>query len=84
MIRTTVYGKEGCFACKMALKWLMTNGYRPSYVDMEDDPDARERFTGTGVRSLPVVMFDDDGRLIRQVEGFQPDLYKQIKPTQGE
>lgn len=84
MIRTTVYGKEGCFACKMALKWLMANGYQPAYVDLEDDPDSRERFTLAGVRSLPVITFDDGERLIRQIEGFQPDLYRQIKPTRGE
>ena len=84
MINTTVYGREGCFACKMALKWLMANGYQPAYVDLEDDPDTREWFAVTGVRSLPVVVFDDGGRLIRRVEGFQPDVYKQIKPAIGE
>lgn len=84
MIHTTVYGKEGCFACKMALKWLMVNGYQPAYVDLEDSPDVREWFASTGVRGLPVVTFDDGGELVRQVEGFQPDLYKQVKPTTGE
>lgn len=84
MIHTTVYGKEGCFACKMALKWLMANGYQPDYVDLEDDPDTRERFAGTGVRALPVVTFDDGEKLVRQVEGFQPDIYKQVKPATGE
>lgn len=79
MIHTTVYGKEGCFACKMALKWLMSNGYQPAYVDLEDDPDARERFASTGVRTLPVVTFDDSGKLVRQVEGFQPDIYKAVR-----
>lgn len=84
MIHTTIYGKEGCFACKMALKWLMANGYQPTYVDLEDDPDTRERLAGTGVRGLPVVTFDDGEMLIRQVEGFQPDAYRQIKPARGE
>lgn len=84
MIHTTVYGKEGCFACKMALKWLMANGYQPAYVDLEDDPDAMERFASARVRTVPVVVFDNGETVIRQVEGFQPDLYKQIKPTIGE
>lgn len=81
MIHTTVYGKEGCFACKMALKWLMSNGYQPAYVDLDDDPDARERLARTGGRALPVVTFDDGEKLVRQVDGFQPEVYKQIKPT---
>lgn len=81
MINTTVYGKEGCFACKMALKWLMTNGYQPAYVDLADDPDARERFMVSGARTLPVVTFDDGETVIRQVEGFQPDAYKAVRQT---
>ena len=79
MIYTTVYGREGCVACKEALKWLMANGYQPDYVDLEDDPDARERFAAQGVRTLPVVAFDNGETVIRQVEGFQPDAYKAVR-----
>lgn len=81
MIHTTVYGKEGCFACKMALKWLMVNGYQPAYVDLDGDQDAREWLASTGARALPVVAFDDGEKLVRQVDGFQPEVYKQVKPT---
>lgn len=79
MINTTVYGREGCFACKMAMKWLMANGYQPAYVDLEDDADARERFTVQGARTLPVVTFDDGETVVLQVEGFQPDAYKAVR-----
>lgn len=81
MIHTTVYGREGCFACKMALKWLMANGYQPAYVDLSDDPDSREMLETSGVRTLPVVTFDDGEAIIRQVEGFQPDAYKAVRQT---
>lgn len=81
MIRTTVYGKEGCFACKIALKWLMANGYQPAYVDLADDPDSREMFAARGIRALPVVTFDDGETIIRQIAGFQPDVYKAVRQT---
>ena len=78
-MNTTVYGKEGCFACKMAMKWLTANDYQPSYVDLADDPDTRERLMLAGIRTLPVVVFDDGQTLIRQTEGFTPDAWKQLK-----
>ena len=78
-MNTTVYGKEACIACKMAMKWLTANDYQPSYVDLADDPDTRERLMLAGIRTLPVVVFDDGQTPIRQTEGFTPDVWKQLK-----
>lgn len=78
-MNTTVYGKEGCFSCKMAVKWLMQNGFQPAYVDLDEDPDTREMFMLRGIKTLPVVTFDNGQAIVRQTEGFQPDAWRQLK-----
>lgn len=53
----TVYTRAGCHLCDEAIDLLRRHGLSPVLVDIDSNPDLRERFT----TCVPVV--EVDGRL---------------------
>jgi mycoredoxin len=58
----TVYGRAGCAISQMIRRWLDRRGIPYQYVDVDSNPEVRQRLewlTGGRVRS-PTVVIDGD------------------------
>jgi glutaredoxin len=52
--QVVLYARLGCHLCEEAERVLIAHGLQPSVVDIDDDPELRERFD----TCVPVVEFD--------------------------
>ena len=43
-------------------------------IDIDNNPDAAQKY---GVRAVPTIIFEKDGRVVQQVVGVQPKSYYQ-------
>lgn len=58
MPHVVLYTRQGCHLCDDALALLRRHGLSPSLVDIDADPELRERFTSC----VPVVEIDGQVR----------------------
>jgi glutaredoxin len=67
----TVYTREGCHLCQQAHDTLLRHGFRVQLVDIDQDPELKQRYTSC----VPVVLIDGrerfrgriDPRLLRRL-----------------
>ena len=71
----TVYTIPNCTGCTATKRWLDKRGVRCETVDLREDAASRERLTGLGFTSAPVVEVDEPAGQERW-SGFRPDLLK--------
>ena len=71
----TVYTVPNCTGCIATKRWLEKRGVSFEVVDLTADSVSRERLTGLGFTSVPVVEVDDPAGQERW-SGFRPDLLK--------
>lgn len=71
----TVYTIPNCTGCTATKRWLDGRGVPFEVVDLTEDAESRERLTGLGFTSAPVVEVDDPAGQERW-SGFRPDLLK--------
>lgn len=71
----TVYTIPNCTGCTATKRWLDKCGVGYDVVDLTEDAACRERLTGLGFTSAPVVEveFPYD---VHRWSGFRPDLLK--------
>lgn len=55
MANIVLYGREGCFQCKMLKQFLERNSIKHDYVDIDKDSEANEKVKNYGFTSLPIV-----------------------------
>lgn len=53
-VQITVYSRQGCHLCDDAKDLLIRHGLAPEVVDIDQDPDLRDRYTDC----VPVVVID--------------------------
>ena len=59
----TIYGAEWCGPCHMTKHYLTEKGFKYTYRNIDDDPNAAvEAVTKSGQRAIPVI--DIDGKII--------------------
>jgi mycoredoxin len=63
--RVTLYGADWCGDCRRSKKFLDSNKIEYIYIDVEVDESAADRVLAinSGMRSIPVVSFDDGTHL---------------------
>ena len=73
----TVYTKTVCGFCGVAKRWLESNGFEYSEVNIEHDEKARDMIVGSGYRSVPQIFYN--GKVL--VEGGAEGLKRETKET---
>ena len=60
-----MYGAEWCGDCRRSKAFLVERGVPFTYVDLEERPDemAEVMRRNDGLRSIPVIVFDDGSHL---------------------
>lgn len=71
----TVYTVPNCTGCTATKRWLDKRGVGYEVVDLAADSVSRERLSGLGFTSAPVVEVDEPSGQERW-SGFRPDLLK--------
>lgn len=61
----TMYGAEWCGDCRRSKRFLDSNNVSYEYVDVETDTTASDKVIeiNGGVRSIPVIIFEDGTHL---------------------
>lgn len=60
MNEVKVYGKPGCVQCKYTVKELDKQEIPSSYIDIEQDPEAKKLVLDSGNMQLPMVVSGED------------------------
>jgi glutaredoxin len=63
-LHTVVYTRDGCHLCEDAIALLHRHGLKPETVDIDADPDLRERYNVC----VPVVVIDGRERFRGRVD----------------
>jgi glutaredoxin len=58
MPRVTLYTRQGCHLCDDAHALLVKHGLAPELIDIDADPELRQRYTAC----VPVVIIDGQER----------------------
>ena len=70
-MNVVLYSRKGCHLCEVADQLLRSHGLRPEIVDIDSDPQLRERYDV----SIPVVVIDGRERFFGRVD---PVLLKRL------
>lgn len=61
MKKVTVYSQNSCASCVMVKKWLTMKKVEYSEVNLDEQPDQREKVMQiSGASTVPVVVIEDD------------------------
>jgi len=56
----TIYTTNTCASCRTVKQWLTSKGHDYSVVNLDDDPDERQRIISlTGRMEVPVTIISD-------------------------
>lgn len=69
-----IYTKNRCMPCKLTKRMFDESGIEYEEINMEENPDEREKVANAGFVSAPVVEVDGDF----VTSGFKPETVKQI------
>lgn len=60
-MKTTVYSKNNCMQCKMVKNWLTDRSIDFKEINIEDQPEYRDKLIDLGLKSAPItqVEFND-------------------------
>ena len=70
----TVFSKNNCYSCKMTKRWLEEHDIDFVEVNTDDDLSALNFLIENNLRTLPVVMIEDE--LLTM--GFAPNKLKEL------
>lgn len=74
-----VAGIPACVQCKMTEQRLEAAGIEFEVIDVEKDPEAKQKLADLGVRQVPAVFVDGDlERFGKSWVGFLPDNIKKL------
>lgn len=60
MKKVTVYSQNSCASCVMVKKWLTMKKVEYSEVNLDEQPEQREKVTQmSGASTVPVVVIED-------------------------
>lgn len=71
-----VYTRPACPQCTATCRTLERRGIDYRLIDLERDPEARDRVMALGHRQLPVVVVGDE-----HWSGFRPDRLGDLTPA---
>lgn len=71
--QVTVFSRNNCMQCKMVKRFLSEHGVQYNEVNIDDQPEFREKLINQGFLSLPVVKANDVF-----FTGFRPDELRKI------
>lgn len=72
----TVYTKNNCIQCVMTKNELTRYGLTYKEINVEEQPSAMEELIERNLRSMPVVLVDDNWD--SAFGGFQPDRLEEL------
>jgi len=75
--KITVYTKTNCIQCTMTKNELTKHGLTYKEINVEEQPTALEELIDRNLRSMPVVLVDDNWD--EAFGGFQPDRLERFK-----
>lgn len=72
----TLYSTDNCTQCNFTKKLLDDRGIDYTPVNIDEQPEAREKLKSEGLMSIPVLK-DEDDELVSV--GFQPQILNTLK-----